>query len=133
MIQAPLHLNRSFFSSPASTSRLLALSLLVASALGHSPYAANRSFYMATSPYFMSTAEGSHFRFETMQDKDLIAFHVDDSAPGEVVHLNFLPWDLSTIYVGPDRLPAHPIDLLKNAKRFENHPIRKKEMAQSIC
>lgn len=57
-------------------------------------------------------------------------FDIKNALPGEVVHLNFLPWDLSTIYVGPDRLPAHPIDLLKNAKRFENHPIRKKEMAQ---
>lgn len=57
-------------------------------------------------------------------------FDIKNALPGEVVTLNFLPWDLSTIYVGPDRLPSHPIDLLKNARRFENHPIRKKEIAQ---
>jgi transposase InsO family protein len=57
-------------------------------------------------------------------------FDIKNALPGEVVDLHFVPWDLSVIYVGEDKLPAYPVDLSKNARRFENQPIRRKEIQQ---
>jgi putative transposase len=54
-------------------------------------------------------------------------FDVKGALPGSVVDVHYLPWDLSTIHVGPDKVPAKPVDLLKNARRHEHNPIRGKE------
>lgn len=54
-------------------------------------------------------------------------FDVKGALPGSMVEVSYLPWDLSIIHVGPERIPAKPIDLIKNARRFENSPIRGKE------
>ena len=56
-------------------------------------------------------------------------FDVKGALPGSVVEVHYLPWDLSVIHVGPERLPAKPVDLAKNAKRHEHNPIRGKENA----
>lgn len=56
-------------------------------------------------------------------------FDVKGALPGEVVDVHYLPWDLSLIHVGPERIPAKPVDLLANAKRHEHNPIRGKENA----
>ena len=53
-------------------------------------------------------------------------FDVKGALPGEVVEVHYLPWDLSTVHVGPERIPAKPVDLLKNARRYELNPIRGK-------
>jgi putative transposase len=54
-------------------------------------------------------------------------FDVKGALPGEVVEVHYLPWDLSIIHVGPERIPAKPVDLAANAKRHEHNPIRGKE------
>lgn len=54
-------------------------------------------------------------------------FDVKGALPGSVVDVSYLPWDLSLIHVGPERIPAKPVDLLKNANRYEHNPIRGKE------
>ncbi len=54
-------------------------------------------------------------------------FDVKGALPGSVVEVSYLPWDLALIHVGPERIPAKPIDLGNNARRFENRPIRGKE------
>lgn len=55
-------------------------------------------------------------------------FDVKNALPGTLVTVTYLPWDLSLIHVGPDKIPAKPIDLYKNAKRHEHSPIRGKEI-----
>lgn len=55
-------------------------------------------------------------------------FDVKSALPGSVVEVNYLPWNLSIIYIGPDKIPAKPVDLLKNARRHEHNPIRGKEI-----
>jgi hypothetical protein len=47
--------------------------------------------------------------------------------PGSVVDVHYLPWDLSLIHVGPEKIPAKPVDLFQNARRYELSPIRGKE------
>lgn len=54
-------------------------------------------------------------------------FDVKGSLPGEVVEVHYLPWDLSQIHVGPEKILAKPVDLLKNARRHQLNPIRGKE------
>ena len=60
-------------------------------------------------------------------------FDVKGALPGEVFEVHYLPWDLSQIQVtlqgdlGPERIPAKPVDLLKNARRHEHNLIRGKE------
>lgn len=54
-------------------------------------------------------------------------FDVKGALPGEVVDVHYLPWDLTIIHVGPERIPAKPVDLLANARRHELSPIRGKE------
>ncbi len=54
-------------------------------------------------------------------------FDVKGALPGEVVDVDYLPWDLSLIHIGPDRLPAKPVDFVANAKRHQHNPIRGKE------
>jgi len=54
-------------------------------------------------------------------------FDVKGALPGEVVEVHYLPWDLSIIHIGPERIPAKPVDLAANAKRHEHNPIRGKE------
>jgi putative transposase len=54
-------------------------------------------------------------------------FDVKGALPGSVVEVSYLPWDLTLIHVGPERIPAKQIDLGNNARRFENNPIRGKE------
>ena len=54
-------------------------------------------------------------------------FDVKGALPGSVVDVTYLPWDLSVIHVGPEKTPAMPVDLLKNARRYDNNPIRGKE------
>jgi transposase InsO family protein len=55
-------------------------------------------------------------------------FDIKNALPGTLVNVTYLPWDLSVIHVGPDKIPAKPIDYLKNAKRHEHNPIRGKEV-----
>lgn len=55
-------------------------------------------------------------------------FDVKGALPGSVVEVHYLPWDLSIIHVGPDKIPCKPVDLLKNARRHEHNPIRGKEI-----
>lgn len=55
-------------------------------------------------------------------------FDVKGALPGSVVDVHYLPWDLSIIYIGPDKIPAKPVDLIKNARRHEHNPIRGKEV-----
>jgi transposase InsO family protein len=55
-------------------------------------------------------------------------FDVKNALPGTLVDVTYLPWDLSLIHVGPDKIPAKPIDFYKNAKRHEHGPIRGKEL-----
>ena len=55
-------------------------------------------------------------------------FDVKNALPGTLVDVTYLPWDLSLIHVGPDKIPAKPIDFYKNAKRHEPSPIRGKEI-----
>lgn len=54
-------------------------------------------------------------------------FDVKGALPGSVVEVHYLPWDLSRIHVGPERIEALPVDLAKNARRHEHSPIRGKE------
>ena len=54
-------------------------------------------------------------------------FDVKNALPGSIVDIHYLPWDLSLIHVGPERIPAKPVDLLANARRHEHNPIRGKE------
>ena len=54
-------------------------------------------------------------------------FDVKGALPGSVVDVHYLPWDLSLIHVGPERIPAKPVDLFQNARRYELSPIRGKE------
>jgi putative transposase len=54
-------------------------------------------------------------------------FDVKGALPGSVVDVHYLPWDLSLIHVGPEKTPAKPVDLIKNARRHEHSPIRGKE------
>lgn len=54
-------------------------------------------------------------------------FDVKGALPGSVVEVNYLPWDLSMVHIGPERIPAKPVDLIKNARRHEHNPIRGKE------
>jgi transposase InsO family protein len=54
-------------------------------------------------------------------------FDVKGALPGSVVEVHYLPWDLSLVHVGPERIPAKPVDLIKNARRHEHNPIRGKE------
>ena len=54
-------------------------------------------------------------------------FDVKGALPGSVVEVHYLPWDLSLIHVGPERIPAKQVDLIQNAIRYENNPIRGKE------
>jgi putative transposase len=54
-------------------------------------------------------------------------FDVKGALPGSVVEVHYLPWDLSLIHVGPERIPAKQVDLVKNARRHELSPIRGKE------
>ena len=56
-------------------------------------------------------------------------FDVKNALPGSVVEVHYLPWDLSLIHVGPERIPAKPVDLSANARRYEHNPIRGKEKA----
>jgi putative transposase len=56
-------------------------------------------------------------------------FDVKASRPGSVVLVRYLPWDLSVVHVGPDKIEARPVDLIKNARRHELSPIRGKEIA----
>jgi len=51
-------------------------------------------------------------------------FEVPEALPGTRVTVYFVPWDLSRIYYGDDMIPATPLHLSKNARRFE-HPLRK--------
>ena len=55
-------------------------------------------------------------------------FDVKGALPGSVVDVHYLPWDLSIIHIGPDKIPAKPVDLIKNARRHEHNPIRGKEV-----
>jgi len=54
-------------------------------------------------------------------------FDVKGALPGSIVDVHYLPWDLSLIHVGPEKIPAKPVDLFQNAKRHEHNPIRGKE------
>lgn len=54
-------------------------------------------------------------------------FDVKGALPGSVVEVHYLPWDLSLIHVGPERISAKQVDLVKNARRHELSPIRGKE------
>ena len=54
-------------------------------------------------------------------------FDVKGALPGSVVDVHFSPWDLSLIHIGPERIPAKQVDLIKNARRHEHNPIRGKE------
>lgn len=56
-----------------------------------------------------------------------MVFDVKGALPGSIVDVTYLPWDLSVIHVGPEKTPAMPVDLLKNARRYELSPIRGKE------
>jgi hypothetical protein len=55
-------------------------------------------------------------------------FDIKNALPGTLVDVTYLPWDLSVIHVGPDKIPAKPIDYFMNAKRYEHNPIRSKEI-----
>jgi putative transposase len=54
-------------------------------------------------------------------------YDVKGALPGSIVDVQYLPWDLSVIYIGPDKIPAKPVDLIKNARRHEHSPIRGKK------
>jgi len=54
-------------------------------------------------------------------------FDIKGALPGSVVDVNYSPWDLSLIHIGPERIPAKQVDLIKNARRHEHNPIRGKE------
>lgn len=54
-------------------------------------------------------------------------FDVKGALPGSVVDVHYLPWDLKRIHVGPERIEAFPVNLAKNARRYEHSPIRGKE------
>ncbi|MCY7330405.1 MAG: DDE-type integrase/transposase/recombinase, partial [Saprospiraceae bacterium] len=55
-------------------------------------------------------------------------YDIKNALPGSIVDVYYLPWVLCTIHVGPDRLPAKPVDLLANARRHEHNPLRGKEI-----
>jgi transposase InsO family protein len=55
-------------------------------------------------------------------------FDIKNALPGTLVDVTYLPWDLSVIHVGPDKIPAKPIDYSMNARRHEHNPIRGKEI-----
>ena len=48
-------------------------------------------------------------------------FEVPGCLPGGRVTVYFMPWDLSRVYYGKERLLAKPLDRAANAKRFQ-HP-----------
>jgi len=54
-------------------------------------------------------------------------FDVKGALPGSVVDVHYLPWNLSIIHIGPEKLPAKQVDLIQNARRYEHNPIRGKE------
>lgn len=43
------------------------------------------------------------------------------------IEISFLPWNLNTVYYGPERWPARPLDKASNARRHENQPRKKEE------
>jgi len=53
-------------------------------------------------------------------------FEIKNAAPGSLVTIFYLPWNLHEIYVGPAMEPAKPVDLAHNAERHQHHPIRGK-------
>jgi len=53
-------------------------------------------------------------------------FEIRNSAPGSLVTIFYLPWNLSEIYVGPAMEPAKPVDLAHNAERYQHQPLRGK-------
>ena len=46
-------------------------------------------------------------------------FEVPDAIPGTMVTVSYLPWSLDTVLVGPQRVPAKPLDMIHNALRFD--------------
>lgn len=53
-------------------------------------------------------------------------FEIKNAAPGSLVTVFYLPWNLREIYVGPAMEPAKPVDLAQNAERHQHHPLRGK-------
>jgi transposase InsO family protein len=49
-------------------------------------------------------------------------FEVPKALPGSRVTVYYTPWDLTRLYYGDDMIPARPVELAANARRFE-HPI----------
>ena len=54
------------------------LSLTCLGGLWGSLHAADRPYFMGTSPFFASTTTFTDFRWENMDDKDMISLHMDD-------------------------------------------------------
>lgn len=50
-----------------------------------------------------------------------ISYEVPDPVMGSRVTVYYLPWDLSTIYVGENAIPIRPLQIYSNAQRFQ-HP-----------
>lgn len=51
-------------------------------------------------------------------------FEVPGETPGKRVTAYFLPWDLSTVHYGDEMAMARPVDMIRNARRFE-HPAKR--------
>ncbi len=45
------------------------------------------------------------------------SFEVMDSLPGQRLDIWFMPWNLDTVWYGPDMKPAKPVDPTQNAQR----------------
>jgi len=46
------------------------------------------------------------------------SYEVPDAIPGERVDVWFMPWDLSSVWYGPEMKPAMPVNLARNAHRY---------------
>jgi hypothetical protein len=44
-------------------------------------------------------------------------YEVMDALPGQRVDVWFMPWNLDTVWYGPEMKPAKPVDLNQNAHR----------------
>jgi transposase InsO family protein len=52
-------------------------------------------------------------------------YEVKDALPGQQIKVAYLPWKMNAVWVGDDMTEARPVDLIKNATRF-NKPNRTK-------
>lgn len=57
-------------------------------------------------------------------------YDVRGAVPGQRIEVAYLPWDLGTIWTGPEQAPTREIDLYRNAILRTSQPIRERNVIQ---